>query len=77
MANNGVPARTRHVPYAAMGLMISTRSWLAPAKVLEATRAISVSCEGRLPGQDSGFTCVDLFLFLRILLHSFKEEQVS
>lgn len=46
-------------------------------KVLDATKAISVSCEGRLPEQDPSSTCVDLFLFLRILLHSFKEEQVN
>ncbi|CAN0459687.1 unnamed protein product, partial [Ascophyllum nodosum] len=46
-------------------------------KVLEATKAISVSCEGRLPDQDPFSTCVDLFLFLRIMLHSFKEEQVN
>ncbi|CAM9861181.1 unnamed protein product [Scytosiphon promiscuus] len=46
-------------------------------KVLDATKAITVSCEGRLPDQDSSSTCVDLFLFLRILLHSFKEEQVN
>ena len=46
-------------------------------KVLDATRAIAVSCEGRLPGQDPSSTCVDLFLFLRIMLHSFKEEQVN
>lgn len=46
-------------------------------KVLDAARAISVSCEGRLPGQDPSSTCVDLFLFLRIMLHSFKEEQVN
>lgn len=46
-------------------------------KVLDATKAISVSCEGRLPEQDPSTTCVDLFLFLRILLHSFKEEQVN
>lgn len=46
-------------------------------KVLDAAKAISVSCEGRLPGQDPPSTCVDLFLFLRIMLHSFKEEQVN
>lgn len=46
-------------------------------KVLDATKAISVSCEGRLPEHDPSSTCVDLFLFLRILLHSFKEEQVN
>lgn len=46
-------------------------------KVLDATRAISVSCEGRLQDLDPSSTCVDLFLFLRILLHSFKEEQVN
>ncbi|CAM9501167.1 unnamed protein product, partial [Laminaria digitata] len=46
-------------------------------KVLDAARAISVSCEGRLRGQDPSSTCVDLFLFLRIMLHSFKEEQVN
>lgn len=46
-------------------------------KVLDATKAISVSCEGRLLEQDPSSTCVDLFLFLRILLHSFKEEQVN
>ncbi|CBJ49037.1 conserved unknown protein [Ectocarpus siliculosus] len=46
-------------------------------RVLDATRAISVSCEGRLTDQDPSSTCVDLFLFLRILLHSFKEEQVN
>ena len=46
-------------------------------KVLDATKAISVSCEGRLPEQDPSSSCVDLFLFLRILLHSFKEEQVN
>lgn len=46
-------------------------------KVLDAAKAISVSCEGRLPEQDPSSTCVDLFLFLRILLHSFKEEQVN
>lgn len=46
-------------------------------KVLDATKAISVSCEGRLPDQDPSLTCVDLFLFLRIMLHSFKEEQVN
>ncbi len=46
-------------------------------KVLDATKAISVSCEGRLPGKEPSSTCVDLFLFLRILLHSFKEEQVN
>lgn len=46
-------------------------------KVLDATKAIAVSCEGRLPDQDPSFTCVDLFLFLRIMLHSFKEEQVN
>lgn len=45
------------------------------AKVLEALKAICVSCEGRLPGQEPGAACVDLFLFLRIMLHSFKEEQ--
>lgn len=46
-------------------------------KVLDATKAISVACEGRLQDQDPSSTCVDLFLFLRILLHSFKEEQVN
>lgn len=46
-------------------------------KVLEATKAISVSCDGRLPKQNPTSTCVDLFLFLRIMLHSFKEEQVN
>ena len=46
-------------------------------KVLDATKAISVSCEGRLPNHEPSSTCVDLFLFLRILLHSFKEEQVN
>lgn len=48
-------------------------------KVLEATKAISVSCQGRLYDQEDprSSTCVDLFLFLRILLHSFKEEQVN
>lgn len=48
-------------------------------KVLEATKAISVSCQGRLYDQEDPrlSTCVDLFLFLRILLHSFKEEQVN
>ncbi|CAM9137473.1 unnamed protein product, partial [Hapterophycus canaliculatus] len=46
-------------------------------KVLDATKAIAMSCEGRFPGQDPSLTCVDLFLFLRILLHSFKEEQVN
>ncbi|CAM9968072.1 unnamed protein product, partial [Sphacelaria rigidula] len=45
-------------------------------KVLDATKAISVSCESRLPGHDPSTMCVDLFLFLRIMLHSFKEEQV-
>lgn len=46
-------------------------------KVLDATKAIAVSCEGRLSDHDPSSTCVDLFLFLRILLHSFKEEQVN
>ncbi|CAM9126445.1 unnamed protein product [Ectocarpus sp. 12 AP-2014] len=46
-------------------------------RVLDATKAISVSCEGRLTDQDPSSTCVDLFLFLRILLHSFREEQVN
>ncbi|CAM9108122.1 unnamed protein product [Discosporangium mesarthrocarpum] len=46
-------------------------------KVLEATKAIAVSCEGRLPGQPPHAKCLDLFLFLRIMLHSYKEEQVN
>lgn len=48
-------------------------------KVLEATKVISVSCKGRLSDQEDSrsSTCVDLFLFLRVLLHSFKEEQVN
>jgi hypothetical protein len=53
--------------------------------VMDALQAIEVSSEGRLPalgGSNSGVsnqsgTCMDLFLFLRVVLHSYHEEQVN
>ncbi|CAM9714388.1 unnamed protein product [Chrysoparadoxa australica] len=46
-------------------------------KVLQAIQAVKVSCDGRLPSEDPSACCLDLFLYVRIMLHSYKEEQVN